>query len=419
MMSSQCTVAVVGGGPAGLSLAAELARNGVDDVLVLEREPEAGGVPRHCGHSPYGLREFKRLYSGPGYARRLVADAQAAGVALRTGVSVIRIEPSGQLLLSTESGAEKLSATKIVLATGNRETPRSARLVSGQRPLGVLTTGALQGLVYLKERMPFRRPLIVGSELVSFSALLTCRHANIKPVAMVESADRVTAWPFAPLLPRLLGIPVLLATELTAIHGRERVEAVELRSAGGDLQTLDCDGVVFTGSFVSESSLVRNSHLQFDPASGSPAIDQFGRSTDPDVYVCGNQLHPVDTAGWCWAEGRATAASVLAGLEGRPDGCRRFIDIENHSTAVRYLTPQRIALPDAAGAFSRSPAHGQLQLRLAEDARGRLCLRDGERVFVSRDIRARRERRVLLPLPPLEQLADCQSLVLDFEPDPS
>ena len=68
-------VAIVGGGPAGLSAARRLHELGIRDVVVLEREREAGGVPRHCGHTGFGLREFKRLLQGPGYTQRL---AQAA-----------------------------------------------------------------------------------------------------------------------------------------------------------------------------------------------------------------------------------------------------------------------------------------------------------------------------------------------------
>ena len=74
-MSVQYDVAIVGAGPAGLSAAVELKKQGVARVVVLERFEQAGGIPRHCGHPPFGMREFRRVLSGPAYARRLVATA--------------------------------------------------------------------------------------------------------------------------------------------------------------------------------------------------------------------------------------------------------------------------------------------------------------------------------------------------------
>lgn len=416
MTSVNCRVAIIGAGPGGLALAGELAARGVDGVVVLERETSAGGIPRHCGHSPFGLREFRRLLSGPAYAKRLVAKVVGQGVELRTGVTVVAIEPGPRLKLSTAEGIQELIAEKVVIATGNRETPRAPRLVSGTRALGIINTGALQSLVYLRQCLPFTRPLIVGSELVAFSALMTCRHAGIRPIAMIEQQPGVTTWPLAALLPPILGARLMLNTRLEAIHGKNRVEAVDLVSGSSQPERFECDGVIFSGCFVSESSLVFGSHLQIDSASGSPRIDQHGRCSDVDYFACGNMLHPVDTAGWCWREGRATAASVAASLDGRIASSERQLTITTHSAAIRYFTPQVIAIPQSGEATAAGTAHRQLQIRLQRELNGRLLLRDGERVVCARKIRARPERRVLLPLPSAGTLQQCQTLTLDFQP---
>ncbi len=416
MKTSSCRVAIIGGGPSGLALAAELARGGIDDVVLLEREANAGGIPRHCGHSPFGLREFHRILSGPEYACRLASRAQRLGVRLRTATTVTEIGPQGNLTLSTAAGIESLITEKIIICTGNRETPRAARLVSGSRPLGIVTTGALQSMVYLKHRLPFRRPLIVGSEMVSFSALLTCRHAGIKPVAMIDSHARVIAWRGAELLPRLLGTRLLLNASVQAIHGEERVSAVTIRDARGKLQSLECDGVIFSGNFVSESSLVWASHLELDAGSGGPRVDQYGRCSDEDYFGCGNMLHPVDTAAWCWAEGARTAASVHASLEGRLYATRRRIEISCDNPAIRYFTPQDIAFPGRDSDTIPAGAHDSLQVRFNDNLSGRLALCDENGELSARNIRARRERRVLLPLPAYERLSRSQSLSLEFQP---
>ena len=412
MQQQSCQVAIIGAGPAGLACAIRLRQLGVQEVLLIERDAAAGGIPRHCGHSPFGMREFHRLLSGPAYARRLVQQAIDLGVRLLLTTTVVKLGEGGLLLLSTPAGEQRLQAERVVICTGNRETPRSARLVSGTRPMGIMTTGALQAMIYLKRRQPFLHPVIVGSELVSFSALLTCRHAGIKPVAMVDSSSRVTALRIAAMLPRALGVPLFLNSSIKSIAGRQRVAAVEIEDHSGQVRTLPCDGVIFSGRFVAESSLIRQSHLHIDQRSGGPVVDQYGRCSDPHYFAGGNLLHPVDTAGWCWSEGRRLAVFVHAGLHGKLPATARLLEIETGSADIRYFTPQRIAIPQSASDFGPlADASPGLQLRFSDASRGELELRADDAVVASRHLRARAETRQLLELP-LAKLFQCEALSL-------
>lgn len=388
--AGDCDVAIVGGGPAGLAAATELKRRGVGSVVVIERESEAGGIPRHCGHPTFGMREFGRIVSGPAYARRLVRQARESGAMLRTGMSVVRTEPGGELLLTGASGMERLTARRVLLATGVRETPRAARLVSGTRPQGIVNTGSLQGLVYLNREAPFARPVIVGTELVSFSALLTCRHSGITPAAMLDESDRPTAWRISAGLPWLLGVPLMLSTRLLAIRGERKVEAVVVGD-GRTETSIACDGVIFTGRFTPESALLRMGHIEVDPATGGPVVDQYARCSDPAYYAAGNLLRPVETAGWSWREGSAVAAAIAADLKGELPATTPSVRIRARAP-LRYVVPQVIALPAGRAALS------SLQLRVSAAARGTLILADGSRPVWSRQLSALPERRILVPL---------------------
>lgn len=382
-------VLVVGSGPAGLAAATELAQAG-QRVIVLEREAEAGGIPRHCGHYPFGMREFHRVLRGPDYAARLRQAALAAGVTLRTRTTVTALQPGATVAVTDDAGPAVLTGRAVLLATGVRETSRAARLIGGVKPGGVIPTGALQGLVYLNHQRPFRHPVILGTELVAFSALLTCRHAGIRPLAMIEPGDRPTVRAPAHWLARVMRVPVHLQTDIAAIHGRTQVEGVTLATPQGP-KDLPADGVIVTGGFRPDAALLRGSHLQVDPASGGPVIDSWGRLSDPTYFAAGNLLRGVETAGWCWSEGRRTARAILDSLSGLlPERAGGRLQLGHPAL--------RLAVPQIIGGGQGSP-HDRVQVRLAGPAKGVLCLMQGGRILASKRIDSLAERRLSLPLP--------------------
>ena len=409
----QCDVAIIGSGPSGLAAATELKHLGVANVVVLEREPQAGGIPQHCGHPPFGMREFKRIYTGPHYARRLVEGARRAAVTICLDTSVASIGPRGVVQLSTPHGLHQLCASRIIICTGIRETPRAPRLISGQRPLGIVTTGALQSMVYLQNKVPFQHPVIIGSELVSFSALLTCHHAKIRPVAMLEKNQRITARSGSQALAKLLRVPLHLNTELLEIDGQQRVSGVKVIDRLSNKSTvLACDGVVFSGHFIAESSLMRASHLHTDPNTGNPVIDQFGRCSDPDYFATGNINHPVETAGYCWQEGIQTAQHVYASLSGLLSQHQHRIIINSTHPGIKYIVPQILTLEK-----NRSPHCGmkKIQMRFNTNISGRLSIKANSKELYAKSIRALPERRIELPIPDLSNARLPASLNIVFE----
>lgn len=312
---NDASVVVVGAGPAGLTAARLLAERGGAQVTVLDREPVAGGAPRHTDHLGFGLRDLRRLTTGPRYARRLLAAAQRAGATVRTGATVLAVESGGprrlEVCLAT---GERLAADAVVLATGVRERPRSARLVPGDRPAGVFTTGAVQQVTALHRGRVGTRAVVVGAEHVSFSAIWSLRHGGCRTVALVTPLSRhqtvaALRW-FAAGLRR---IPVRTGVDVAEIVGRGRVEAVVLT----DGTRIECDTVVFTGDWIPEHELARRAGLMMTPAAKAPAVDAAMRTSTPGVFAMGNLVHPAETADRCALDAPAAAEAVRAWLVDR------------------------------------------------------------------------------------------------------
>jgi thioredoxin reductase len=343
-------VAIVGGGPAGLTTAATLAPVVDGEVLVIERETQTGGVPCYSDHPGYGIRDLRRFISGPAYARRLSDRARDAGAVLTTEAMVTGWAGQHRLAVTSPAGRQIVEANAVVLATGARERPRAARLIPGDRPDGIYTTGALQQRVHGHHRPVGTRALIVGAELVSWSAVLTLREAGCTPVAMTTVYPHSEAYAAFRIPGRLLiRGPVLGRTRLVSITGSDRVVAAVVEQLDtGRRTTIDCDTVVFTGDWIPDHELARSGELQMDPATRGPVVDAGLRTSQPGVFAVGNLLHPVDTADGAALDGRRVGTAVQSWLKDRRHnaaGVRLRTD-----APLRWVTPQLIPADDNGSA---------------------------------------------------------------------
>ena len=318
-------VLVVGAGPAGLSAAVELRRLGVRSVVVADREAEPGGIPRHSWHTGYGLRDLHRLMAGPAYARALTGAAVAAGVSLRPGTTVTgwSAAPDGPgfaVTVVSARGPETVHAAAVLLATGCRERPRTARLIPGDRPAGVMTTGELQQRVYLGgERVP-GRALVVGAEHVSFSAAVTLAHAGARVVALVTEQERQQSYAAFRLGAALRWrVPVWTWTAVRRVAGHGRLAGVDVADVRtGATRFVPCDTLVFSGDWIPDHDLARMAGLVMDPGTRGPAVDTTLATSAAGVFAAGNLVHAAETADVAALGGRHAARGIVARLRRGP-----------------------------------------------------------------------------------------------------
>ncbi|HXD12033.1 MAG TPA: FAD-dependent oxidoreductase, partial [Anaerolineales bacterium] len=256
----QSDVLIVGAGPAGIAAALELKKLGIKDIVIAERESEACGIPRLCGHTGFGPRDFHWVMTGPRYARKYREMAEEAGIKIRTSTTITGWEGEHQVSFTNPDGIGTIEAKSILLATGVRERPRSARLIPGTRPQGVFTTGSLQRFVYEHGLPVGKRAVIVGAEVVSLSVVTTLLHAGVKVVGMFTELPRHQLYLpiflpakilYADILART---PILTNKRVMNILGRQRVEGIEvLDLQWGKTQIIGCDTVIFTGDWIPEN----------------------------------------------------------------------------------------------------------------------------------------------------------------------
>jgi glycerol-3-phosphate dehydrogenase len=324
----QAEVLIVGAGPAGLAAALELKKLGIKDVLVAERESEAGGIPRMCGHIGFGLRDFHQVLTGPNYARKYVQMAEKAGIKIARNTTItgwnhaIDNGARSSLGYTSPNGLGAIEAKSVLLATGVRERPRAARLVPGHRPQGVFTTGSLQRFVYEHHLPVGKRAVIVGAEIVSLSVVTTLLHAGVKVVNMVTELPRHQLYLplflpakifYADLLART---PIVTNGRISNIFGRQHVEGIEMTDlVSGKTETIECDTVIFTGNWIPENELARRGDVETGRPPLGPQVDSYFRTSQPGIFAAGNLLHGVETADWAALEGRGAARSIMQYLE--------------------------------------------------------------------------------------------------------
>jgi thioredoxin reductase len=394
-------VLIAGAGPAGLAAAIELRRLGVGEVLVVDREQEAGGIPRHSAHTGYGIRDLHRLMTGPAYARHYRRSASSAGVMVRTGTTLVGWPAAGRATLTSQAGIEDVNADAVLLATGCRERPRPARLVPGSRPAGVLTTGELQQRVFLHGQRLTGRAVVVGAEHVGFSAMVTLLHAGARVTALVTEQPRHQSFAAFQLAASLRWrVPVWTRTMVAGIAGRDEVSAVMLRDErDGSVRAVPCELVVFSGDWIPDHELARLAGTDLDPGTRGPAVDTALSTSVPGMFAAGNLVHAAETADVAALSGRHAAVQIAAYLaDGRRPTAKpgRSSDAAEPTASAGQLTgrqlpvPIRVAepllwiSPNAVSPASPKPPRGKFVLRSAAFAdRAQLEVRQDGRLLQS------------------------------------
>lgn len=340
-------IVVVGGGPAGLAAAVAARDQGVERVLILERDRELGGILNQCIHNGFGLHTFREELTGPEYAARFEQEVFARGIAYRLDTMVMDISPQKVITaLNQTEGLFEIQAKAVVLAMGCRERARGALNIPGYRPAGIYSAGTAQRLVNMEGYLPGRKVVILGSGDIGLimARRMTLEGAEVKVVAELM--------PYSGGLKRNIvqclddyGIPLKLSHTVVNIRGKERLEGVTLaavdergRPIPGTEEDYPCDTLLLSVGLIPENELSRPLGVEINPVTSGPVVNESLETSVEGVFACGNVLHVHDLVDFVSEEAAAAGRSAARYVRGEKTGNAWKVALKAEE-GVRYTVP--------------------------------------------------------------------------------
>ena len=349
-------IVIIGGGPAGLAAAASAKRNGVDKILILERDRELGGILNQCIHNGFGLHTFKEELTGPEYAKRFIDQVKELDIEYKLNTMVMDISADAAntkivTAMNRSDGLFKIEAKAVILAMGCRERSRGALNIPGYRPAGIYSAGTAQRLVNIEGFMPGREVVILGSGDIGLimARRMTLEGAKVKVVAELM--------PYSGGLKRNIvqclddfGIPLKLSHTVVEVRGKERLEGITLAEVDannkpipGTEEYYSCDTLLLSCGLIPENEISRSMGVEINPITSGPSVNESLETNIEGVFACGNVLHVHDLVDFVSEEAALAGKNAVKYVKGlRTDSSNDTELTIKTENGVRYSVPKTI-----------------------------------------------------------------------------
>lgn len=351
MRKVQCVI--IGGGSAGLAAAVELKKNGIDDILILEKGPEAGGILNQCIHNGFGLHEFKEELSGPAYAERFINQIHELNIPIECNTTVTAFYPDKTIEVSNSNGYEVIQADAVILAMGCQERTAGQIQIPGFRPQGVYTAGTAQRYVNIDGYSIGKKVFILGSGDIG---LIMARRMTLEGAKVLGVAELM---PYSNGLQRNIvqclkdyDIPLYLSHTVTNIEGYPRLEKITITQVDENRQPIagtekefEVDTLLLSVGLVPDNTLTTEAGIPLDLRTRGIEVNEHCESQMPGVFACGNVLHVHDLVDYVTAEGRKAGIGAAKYLKNELSPSTGFQT--NAGNGISYVLPQRVDYPSS------------------------------------------------------------------------
>ena len=341
-------IVVIGGGPAGMAAAVAAYDAGCTDVVILDREPQLGGILMQCIHNGFGLHKLGRELTGPEYAAVYAEKVKERGIKVYAEATVTSVSPEKIVTAQCRSGILKIQAEAVILAMGCRERSRGALNICGSRPAGVYSAGTAQKLVNCMGYQVGKRVVILGSGDIG---LIMARRMSYEG-AKVEAVCEVM--PYSGGLTRNIvqcledfGIPLYLSTTVVQIHGDKRLEGVTIAQVDERRQPIEetkryipCDTLLLSVGLIPENELTRAAGIPIDPITNGAIVDENCQTQTPGIFACGNVLQVHDLVDYVSEEAERAGLGAVKYVTEQLSSQNAIQTKPGYG--VRYVLPQTI-----------------------------------------------------------------------------
>ncbi|CUN53276.1 NAD(P)/FAD-dependent oxidoreductase [Sarcina ventriculi] len=339
---------VVGGGPAGLAAAYEAYNNGIENVLIIERDKELGGILNQCIHNGFGLHTFKEELTGPEYAQRFIDMVKDTNIEIKLDTMVLDIEDKTIHAVNSKDGYIQVEAKAIVLAMGCRERTRGAIAMPGDRVSGIFTAGAAQRFINMEGYMVGKRVVILGSGDIG---LIMARRMTLEG-AKVEAV--VELMPYSNGLNRNIvqclndyNIPLYLSHTVVNVQGNGRLEKVTIAKVDenrkpieGTEKEFDVDTLLLAVGLIPENELSKNAGVVLDKRTNGLIVSENMETSKNGIFACGNVVHVHDLVDFVTEEAKRAGKNAAKYIKGK-NRQGRVIEVKNGKN-INYTVPQKI-----------------------------------------------------------------------------
>ncbi|PKM53241.1 MAG: pyridine nucleotide-disulfide oxidoreductase [Firmicutes bacterium HGW-Firmicutes-5] len=341
---------VVGGGPAGLAAAIEAKKNGVDSILIIERDREVGGILQQCIHNGFGLHIFKEQLTGPEYAERFIEEAKSLNINYVVDTMVLDVTPEKIVhVINPKTGYQTFQAKAVIMAMGCRERTRGAINIPGYRPSGVYSAGTAQRYTNMEGFMPGKKVFILGSGDIG---LIMARRMVLEGAEVLGVAELM---PFSGGLKRNIvqclddyNIPLLLSHTIVKIEGKDRLEKVivakvdeNFRPIPGTEKEYEVDTLLLSVGLIPENELSKKAGIELNPVTSGPFVNESMETSVEGIFACGNVVHVHDLVDFVTQESRRAGLNAAKYIKNEIATEGKVVEA-NTGFGITYVVPSKI-----------------------------------------------------------------------------